>query len=111
MLALDYVRRYGFDEEFQATYTMDFAYAMDKTTAETDVEKMMSRLVAQTRDILGDHRALLVDLSRQLNIIGSLSADEVAALMIGHGVKIATRAEGYSHLPAYAETLGTNPAS
>ncbi len=108
MLALDYVRRYGFDEEFQATYTMEFAYAMDKTTAETDVEKMMSRLVAQTRDILGDHRALLIDLSRRLNVTGSLTADEVAALMIGHGVEITTRPEGYSHLPRYAATLGTN---
>ena len=108
MLALDYVRRYGFDEEFQATYTMEFAYAMDKTTAETDVEKMMSRLVAQTRDILGDHRALLIDLSRRLNVTGSLTADEVAALMVGHGVEITTRPEGYSHLPRYAATLGTN---
>ena len=39
-LALEYVRRYGFDPEFQATYTIeDYASRMDFTVTDADIEK------------------------------------------------------------------------
>jgi Peptidase family M41/ATPase family associated with various cellular activities (AAA) len=104
-LALDYVRRYGFDEEFQATYTLEFAYSMDKTATDTDVEKMISRLVGETKELLGEHRELLYALSMSLYRIGSLEAKEVAAIAQQFGLQAQVREEGFLYINTYRDSL------
>jgi cell division protease FtsH len=105
ILALDYVRRYGFDEEFQATYTLEFAYAMDKTATDIDVEKMVSRMVSETKELLSEHKALLHALSLALHQKGSLEAKETAAIAAEHGIIAAVKEEGYLYINGYEEAL------
>jgi Peptidase family M41/ATPase family associated with various cellular activities (AAA) len=104
-LALDFVRRFGFDEEFQATYTMEFAYSMDKSVTEIDVEKMLTRLVADTHELLTAHESLIVALSSKLLAGGHLEAPVVAKTCAEHGVTAAVQPEGYVHVDAYAVHL------
>ncbi len=105
ILALDYVRRYGFDEEFQANYTLEFAYAMDKTATDIDVEKMVSRMVSETKELLSEHKALLHALSLALHQKGSLEAKETAAIAAQFGITAAVKEEGYLYINGYEETL------
>jgi rubrerythrin len=104
-MLLDFVRRYGFDDEYQATYTLDMAYAMDKSVTDIDAEKMMSTLVAETRQLLNTHEALLRDLSLQLLSAGKLAGEVVAATAGKHGMKIAVMAEGHLHIAPYNAEL------
>ncbi len=104
-VVIDYVRRYGFDAEFQANYAMEMAYAMDKSATDIDIEKLMERLVADTRQLLGEHRALLVELSTELTAAGELDAARVARLATKHGVMAEVQPEGFLVAHPYAATL------
>lgn len=105
-LALDYVRRYGFDAEFQACYILeDHAYKMDQNITDTDVEKMMMRLASETRELLAQHRALMLDLADALAANGGLETAAVAEIATQHGLAVAVKEEGYLHVPAYDKLL------
>ena len=104
-LAVDYVRRYGFDPEFQATYTLESGYSLDKSATDPDIEKMIARLVADTHELLVHHRDLLVDLARALQVTGKLDAPAVATLATAYGLDLQTKPEGYLHLPGYERAL------
>jgi len=109
VLALDFVRRYGFDEEFQANYTLELAHAMDKAATDLDTEKMLTRLVGQTRELLSQHRELLTHLSRVLRDEGSVDSAALVPLFAEHGVVIDARVEGYQHIPPFAADLTAHP--
>ena len=104
-LTIDFVRRYGFDREFQANYTLDFGYVMDKTTTDSDIEKLITRLVGETHELLVQHRKFLVELGAALQVTGKLDAEQVVVVASAHGVAAAVKPEGYLHLPAYEATL------
>lgn len=104
-LALDYVRRYGFDDEFQSNYTLEYEYKMDLIVTDVDVEKMMTRLAGETHNILLQHISLLLALSSALAEKGELDGSEVSELATQHNLELITQKEGYLHLPAYAELL------
>jgi cell division protease FtsH len=106
-LALDFVRRYGFDDEFQATYTLEYAHEMDKSVTDTDVEKMMARLAGETHKVLLQHSSLLIALATALAKRGELHSDTVLDLARQHGLELSVQAEGYLHLPGYAARLAT----
>ena len=103
---IDYVTRHGFDQEFQAHYRMDRPYDMDARPAEADIEKMMARLVAETRSQLATHQRLLVTLARQLAQAGSLESVDVAALLNQHGVAVEVLPDGHLSIATYCELLG-----
>ncbi len=105
VLLLDYIRRYGFDDEYQATYTLDGAYAMDKSVTDIDAEKMMSALVAETRQLLQNHERLLLDLSSQLRVSGKLDARQVADTASRHGLVLSVQAEGHLYIRPYDAEL------
>ena len=105
MLALDFVRKHGFDREFQAHYGLEFSYMMDKSVTDLDVEKMMARLVAETHEILVENQRFLVLLASELRLGGRLDASHVAAIAASCGVSVAVRPEGYLHLPGYERML------
>jgi hypothetical protein len=105
-LAIDYVRRYGFDEEFQATYTLDtYPYTMDKTVTDIDVEKMISRLVGETKEILSSNLKVLTKLSEVLNKKGSMEAKEVAELAQKMGMTVAVKHEGFLYINGYNKDM------
>jgi hypothetical protein len=104
-LLIDFVRRYGFDREFQANYMLDFAYAMDRSVPEPDIEKMMARLVAETKQLLSEHKSLLIDLSTRLSKAGKLAADDVATVMARFGITVDVRPEGFQWMPSYESQL------
>ncbi len=104
-IVIDFVRRYGFDREFQANYMLDFAYAMDRSIPEPDIEKMMTRLVAETKQLLSERRSLLTDLALRLASAGALPASSVASVLVQHGVTAVVRPEGFQWLPDYERQL------
>ena len=104
-IAIDYIRRYGFDEEFQANYTLEYGHSMDMKATDLDVEKMVARMVSETRELISSHKALLEDLSWKLSATGSLAANEVAEIGVNHGVKVVVETEGFLKIPAYNRFL------
>jgi hypothetical protein len=106
VLAIDYIRKYGFDEEFQAIYILEYGYAMDKSATDTDIEKMMARLVAETQELLSLHKDLLRALALKLAAVGSLDAADVAALGMEFGLKVGVKEEGYLQIAGYEKGLG-----
>ena len=105
MLAMDYIRRYGFDPRYQANYSLEYGWAMDKHATDKDVEQMVSALVQETRALLEQHRAFLVALSKALHQAGNLDAKTVAAVAAQHGLSADIRAEGYLHIYPYEKDL------
>ncbi len=105
--AIDFVRRYGFDEEFKADYTLTEAHAMNKFDTDTDIEKMLARLEADTREILGKHKDLLVALSQNLAASGELDAATIVAIAKTYGVSARIEHEGYLHIENFAGLLGS----
>jgi Peptidase family M41/ATPase family associated with various cellular activities (AAA) len=105
VLAIDYIRKYGFDEKFQANYLLDDGYAMDKSTTDLDIEQMIARLVSETQDILSLHKTLLYSISLKLAAAGSLEAIEVAAIASEYGIITGVQAEGYLQIPGYEKIL------
>jgi Peptidase family M41 len=105
-LVIDFVRRYGFDREFQADYMLGDAYAMDRSVPEPDIEKLMTRLVAETRQLLSEHRQAVAELGLRLAAEGSLTAADVAAVLAGSGVIAEVRPEGFQWMPDYRRQLG-----
>jgi cell division protease FtsH len=101
MLAMDYIRRYGFDERYQANYSLEYGHAMDKFNTDKDVETMVSGMVRETRELLITHRDFLLQLSNVLHEKGSMEAKDVAEVASQFGLEAVIRAEGYLHLPDY----------
>jgi hypothetical protein len=104
-LAIDYIRRYGFDDEFQANYTLEYGHSMEMKATDMDIEKMVARMVSETRELISLHKALLQDLAWKLAATGSLAATEVAEIGVKHGVKVVVEAEGFLKIPAYNRFL------
>ncbi len=104
-LAIEFVRMYGFDSEFQSNYTMDMAYAMDKTVTDVDVEKMITRLVSDTRELLSKNLAFLKQLSIDLAAKGKLNPKEIVQVAAKHKVKALVKEEGFLKISNYNKGL------
>jgi len=105
MLVMDYIRRYGFDPRYQANYTLEYGFAMDKFETDQAVEQMVAALVLETRQLLESNKPLLLAIAHLLYDKGSLDAKQVAELAATFGKKAAIKEEGYLHLPGYEDTL------
>jgi hypothetical protein len=105
VLAVDYVRKYGFDEKFQAHYGLENAYELNKFTTDRHIEQMITELAAQTLALLSQHRTLLQDLSTQLLAQGSLESTAVSTIAASHNLSVIVKEEGFLHLPDYADRL------
>jgi len=106
MLAMSYLRQYGFDERYQANYTLEYGFSMDKHATDQAVEAMIAGLVDDTRTLLEEQRDFLLELSKVLHEKGSMEAVDVAEVAAQYGLTAAIKAEGYLHLPEYAKHLG-----
>jgi Peptidase family M41/ATPase family associated with various cellular activities (AAA) len=104
-ITIDYIRRYGFDEEFQANYTLEYGHSMEMKATDIDIEKMITRMVSETRELLSSHKSLLQELSIQLAATGNLSATEVATIGVKYGMPVIVEAEGFLKIPEYDRFL------
>ncbi|MBK9336526.1 MAG: AAA family ATPase [Lewinellaceae bacterium] len=105
-LVMDYIRGYGFDDNYQANYLLqEEEYAMDRNVTDAAIEGMMTELVGRTRQILRTNQDFLLDLTNGLATAGSLGPTEVAEIAAQHGLQAIVREEGYLHLPPYSEIL------
>jgi Peptidase family M41/ATPase family associated with various cellular activities (AAA) len=106
MLLLDYIRRYGFDEEFQACYALEgVAYSISSEPTDIDAEKLMARLVAETKELLGKHQRFLMTLSTKLMDTGELDGAGVADVARTFKLICDVRPEGFQLIPNYGEML------
>jgi Peptidase family M41 len=106
-IAIDYIRRYGFDDEFQANYTLEYGHGMDMKATDLDIEKMVGRMVSETRELLSAHRSLLQEISWKLAATGTLAAAEVAEIGIKYSLPVIVEAEGFLKIPEYERFLLT----
>ena len=105
VLASDFIRKYGFDEEFQAVYTLEFAYTLNKYETDTDIEKMMSHLVAETNKLLLAHKKCLIELSKVLLEKGSLESKEVSEIAQQFGIEAQVKEEGFLKIEQYKDLI------
>jgi cell division protease FtsH len=106
-LAIEFVRRYGFDDEFQSVWNLDLPSAeMKHSITDSKIEKLMVRMVAETKELLVGQMPLLKDLSRALLKSGSMEAAEMVEIALKHGLEAEVREEGYKHIVGYGEMLG-----
>lgn len=105
-LAVNYVRKYGFDDEFQSVYTLEeYAYTLNKNQTDLDIEKMIARLLSQTKELLIKNKELLRELSIVLSDNGSLEAHEMIAIAKSHGINVKKKEEGYLHIANYDDLM------
>lgn len=106
ILAIDYVRRYGFDDEFQSVYTMDdYPYRLNTNHTDLDIEKMTARLLAETKELLIQNVEILKELSIELAIKGSMKATEIAQVAKRFNIDVTIKEEGYLHIANYNERM------
>jgi hypothetical protein len=105
ILAVDYIRRYGFEPKFQANYALDDAYALDKFTTDQQIEQMIAHLVQETQTLLRQHTQLLRALSLELATTGNLEAAQAAAIAQQYGLMAKVQEEGFLWSPAYHQML------
>ncbi len=105
VLVLDYIRTYGFNSEYQSTYTLSEEYEMNKYATDSFAERMMVKLVEETRVLLVSHIELLKSLSLVLSEKGSLESAEVAEIALRHGIKTEIREEGYLKIAGFGKIL------
>ena len=107
---IDFVRRYGFDREFQADYMLADEYAMDRSVPEPDIEKMLTRLVAETRQLLIAHEGPLRALARALSREGRMGGEAIAAVLREFDLEVQVRPESHQVIPEYAAALEAGPS-
>ncbi len=106
-LAVEFIRRYGFDDEFQSVWNLDLPSAeMKHSITDSKIEKLMVRMVAETKELLVNHMPLLKTLSRALLKSGSMEAAKMVEIAQASGLEVKVREEGYKHIVGYGEMLG-----
>nr|WP_315025736.1 AAA family ATPase [uncultured Chryseobacterium sp.] len=105
-LTIDYIRKYGFEEAYQATYNLeDYPHRMQQHITDEKVENLMQELVRKTREDLILHLDLLKNLSKELSEKGNLQPKEIYELAIQHQLKVSIKEEGYLHISNYHNLL------
>lgn len=95
-LASDYVRRYGFEADFQATYALEtHAHSLDTNITDNRIEQTIKELVQETNELLTENIDLLKALSIELSLKGSLLPEEMAQISQRYGVNVLVKEEGF----------------
>ena len=104
-LVIDYLRKYGFDENFKAYYALGGAYTMESSITDWFTEKMIRNLGDEVRNLLIDNKQFLISLAQQLADKGSLKPEEIAQVAIQFGHTFEVQNENYFKIVAYDEYL------
>lgn len=106
ILATDYIRKYGFDEEFQAAYSFEeYPHRMQHHVTDKKIEKLMQELAKKTREDLILHLDLLKDMSIELSIKGNMLPKEIYDTARKHQLAVNIKEEGYLHIAGYHPML------
>jgi hypothetical protein len=104
-LIMEYIRKYGFDKNFQAWYAHSGPYSMDLSVTDWAIERMMRDLAKEARELLENNLDFLIGLSKELAQKGSLKPIEVVKIAEGFGHKFEVKEENYLHLAGYEKLL------
>ena len=104
-MIMEYIRKYGFDKNFQAYYAHSGPYSMDMTVTDWAIEKMIRDLSKETRELLEKNQEFLVALSKELAQKGSLKPLEVVLIAHKFGHNFEVKEENYLHLAGYENIL------
>lgn len=105
-LAVDYVRKYGFDNEFQSNYTIEeYPYTLNKNQTDLDIEKMIARLLSQTKELMIQNKDLLMAMSKELYDKGSLDVAEMIEIAKKYDIEVGEKEEGYLFISDYNDQL------
>lgn len=107
-LAADFIRKYGFDEEYQACYSLEeYPHRMQQHLTDAKIEKLMQELVQKTREDLLLHLDLLEEMSRELSQKGSMLPKEIYDTAKKYNLNVRIKEEGYLHITNYSDMLGS----
>ena len=104
-LAMGYIRRYGFHEDFQAYYTSEPGASMDLDVTDSAIEKLMRKMSKETTELLKNHRPFLEELAQELLTQGSLTSAQIAEVAEKNKVEVQVKEEGYLHIENYENFL------
>ena len=104
-MIMEYIRKYGFDKNFQAYYAHSGPYSMELSVTDWAIEKMIRDLAKETRELLEKNQELLVSLSKELAKKGSLKPLEVVLIAHKFGHTFEVKEENYLHLAGYEGLL------
>ncbi|RMZ58179.1 AAA family ATPase [Chryseobacterium nematophagum] len=105
-LAIDYIRKYGFENDYQATYNLeDYPHRMQQYITDEKIEKLMQQLAKRTKEDLLLHLDLLKNMSKELSKKGSMSPKEICDTAQKYNLNVSIKKEGYLHIPAYHSML------
>jgi cell division protease FtsH len=105
ILAMEYIRVHGFDPNFQANYTLENQYNMDRYKTDSAIETMVAKLAVDTYAVLEKNKDFLLAISMKLKETGSMEGKDVAEIAATFGLEAAIHAEGYLHLFPYKDIL------
>jgi hypothetical protein len=105
ILAMEYIRVHGFDAAFQANYTLENQYNMDRYKTDSAIETMVAKLAVDTYAVLEKNKDFLLAISMKLKETGSMEGKDVAEIAATFELEAAIHAEGYLHLYPYKDTL------
>jgi len=107
IFATDYIRKYGFDEEYQAAYNLEeYAHRMQHYITDKKIEKLIQDLAKKTREDLILHLDLLKDMSVELSKKGSMLPKEIYLIAKKYQLEVTIQEEGYLHIAEYHKMLG-----
>lgn len=104
-MIMEYIRKYGFDKNFQAYYAHSGPYSMELSVTDWAIEKMIRDLAKETRELLERNQDFLIALSKELALKGSLKPLEVVLIANKFGHDFEVKEENYMHLAGYEELL------
>jgi hypothetical protein len=104
-MIMEYIRKYGFDKNFQAYYAHSGPYSMELSVTDWAIEKMIRDLAKETRELLERNQDFLISLSKELAQKGSLKPLEVVLIAHKFGHTFEVKEENYLHLAGYEGLL------
>jgi cell division protease FtsH len=104
-MIMEYIRKYGFDKNFQAYYAHSGPYSMELSVTDWAIERMIRDLAKETRELLAQNQSFLVTLSQQLALKGSLKPLEIVKIAQTFGYEFTIKEENYLHLASYQSIL------
>jgi Peptidase family M41/ATPase family associated with various cellular activities (AAA) len=104
-MIMEYIRKYGFDKNFQAYYAHSGPYSMDLSVTDWAIERMIRDLSKETRELLEENQDFLIALSKELAQKGSLKPLEVVLIAHKFGHTFEVKEENYLHLAGYEGLL------
>ena len=107
-MAIAYVRKYGFDENFQACYEDSSTISIDTNITDPSIEALIKKLVSQTRELLLAQKPWLLAMSKALLEAGSLSSEAIAQQAKSFGIDLSAKEENHLIVANYQDLLAEN---